>query len=95
MRHPRALAIQVERCGNELPHLVPVIRQLQIRQVNREENRCECAEENDRGVFAEHARLLNHRTARVRLQFDLSERGFVLRHVLLQDIRKRFGLLRA
>ena len=86
MRHPGALAIQIQSGGNELPQLVPVIRQLQIRQVNREKNRRECAEENDRGVFTEHARLLDHRAACVRLQFDFSERGLILRHVLLQDI---------
>src|SRR5579864_988218 len=34
-------------------------------------------------------------TRGLRLQLDLAEGGLILRHVLLQNVRQRFGLLRA
>ncbi len=38
--------------------------------------------------------LLNDPAAGLRLQLDFAERRFILGHVLLQHIEKRFGLLR-
>lgn len=39
--------------------------------------------------------LLDQPTTRLRLQLDFTERGFILRHILLQDIQKSLRLLRA
>ena len=35
VRHPRSVVVKIERRGNELAHLVPEERQLQVGQMNR------------------------------------------------------------
>ena len=49
MRDPCAVAIEIERRRNELPHFVPMERQRQQRPVHREQNRREREKEDQMG----------------------------------------------
>ncbi len=85
MGHPGSVMIQIQGGGRELPHLIPEIRELQVRQVDRHQERQKRQKEQQRrGISPGHGPLLD-RLARRRLllfEFDLAEGRLVLRYVL-------------
>src|SRR5580704_10821011 len=96
---------EIERSGNELADLIPEVRQSEQRAVRQDQKQRDHAVDGKIKMRSNHASrtrhagsarvLLNETSARLRLKTDLSERGFVLPDVVLQNTQQRLGLLRA
>src|SRR6185369_15598304 len=93
----------IERRGDELAQLVPIIRKPDKRCVTENHERSDHDGKqpmtSDAIFYARscsiHSRLLHEAGAGPRLELDFTECGFILRHVLLQYVQQRFGLLMA